>query len=96
MQVLFQKFGTFKEAILLVNLFPVNARQENDLSQRRFMPTPRQNNHRGAPRKITHPTVVVAVVGLTNNVPVRLSSASAELPVNQCSSNFTSICIYCF
>ena len=31
----------------------------------------------------SHPTVVeVAVVGLTNNVPVRLSSPREELPVS--------------
>ena len=38
----------------------------------------------------THPTVGVAVVGLTNNVPARLSSRGKELPVSHWSSNFTS------
>ena len=31
--------------------------------------------------ELSHPTVGVALVGLTNNVPVRLSSSSEELPV---------------
>ena len=33
----------------------------------------------------THPAAVVAVVGLTNNVPVQLSSSSEELAVVYCS-----------
>ena len=40
--------------------------------------------------------VGVAVVGLTNNVPVRLSSSSEELAVSHSSSNFTSKYIYIY
>ena len=34
------------------------------------------------PNLLSHPTVGVAVVVLANNVPVRLSSLSEELPVS--------------
>ena len=34
-------------------------------------------------REPSLPTVVVAVVGVTNNVCVRVSSSSEELPLNQ-------------
>ena len=36
-----------------------------------------------APNLLSHPTVGVQVVGLTNNVPVRLSSSCEELPVGE-------------
>ena len=32
---------------------------------------------------MSHPTVRVAVVGLTDNIPVRLSSSCEELPVSE-------------